>query len=96
MRLAFSSSPLPLVITDAHCFGSSTAGIYYAKDSWKARLCVRGREQLYAFCDAFGVPYRKCGKLIVAQAHQVPPLLDCMAGGIRATLNAFDAVRVML
>uniref|UniRef100_K3WP38 L-2-hydroxyglutarate dehydrogenase, mitochondrial n=1 Tax=Globisporangium ultimum (strain ATCC 200006 / CBS 805.95 / DAOM BR144) TaxID=431595 RepID=K3WP38_GLOUD len=46
------------------------AGIYYAKDSWKARLCVRGREQLYAFCDQYSVPYKKCGKLIVASASE--------------------------
>jgi L-2-hydroxyglutarate oxidase LhgO len=42
------------------------AGMYYPTGSGKARFCVEGRRLLYAFCESRGVPFRKCGKLIVA------------------------------
>lgn len=49
------------------------AGIYYPSGYTKARLCVEGREALYAYCDAKGVPYKKVGKLVVATHNRCGP-----------------------
>ncbi|HUT26366.1 MAG TPA: NAD(P)/FAD-dependent oxidoreductase [Sumerlaeia bacterium] len=42
------------------------AGLYYPKDSLKARLCVEGKERLYEVCRKAGIPHRRIGKIVVA------------------------------
>jgi L-2-hydroxyglutarate oxidase LhgO len=42
------------------------AGIYYRPGSLKARLCVEGRELLYALCKTHEIPHRNITKIITA------------------------------
>jgi L-2-hydroxyglutarate oxidase LhgO len=42
------------------------SGIYYPKDSLKARLCVRGNRLLYELCERQGIPCRRTTKLVTA------------------------------
>jgi len=68
-----------LILERSDAFGSGTssrnsevihAGLYYPSNSMKAKMCVRGRELLYEYCQERGVEYKKIGKLIVASSRE--------------------------
>lgn len=61
------------------------AGLYYPPGSLKARLCVAGRQRLYAYCDAHHVPCRRCGKLVVATSDGQQDALRRIAANANAS-----------
>ncbi len=83
----------------AHNSGVIHAGVYYLPGSLKARLCVEGARELYAYCERRGIASERCGKVIVAtdsseldrleelerrgRANGVPGLRRIDAAGIR-------------
>ena len=64
------------------------AGIYYPAGSLKARLCVRGKHLLYAYCAERGIPHKRLGKLIVATSAEQAAQLEGIAQ--RARANGVD------
>lgn len=69
------------------------AGIYYPPGSAKAKLCVAGRQRLYAYCESRGVQHRRCGKLIVAADREQAGALETIAATARA--NGVDDLRML-
>ncbi len=67
------------------------AGIYYRKDSLKARFCVEGRKLLYEYCKNHDVPFKNCGKLIVATTDEEVRVID----GIQKTA-ALNGVELLM
>lgn len=51
--------------TSSRNSGVIHAGIYYAPETLKSRLCKSGRDMLYRYCAERSIPYARCGKLIV-------------------------------
>jgi L-2-hydroxyglutarate oxidase LhgO len=76
-----------------HNSGVIHAGVYYAPGSLKARLCAEGREKTYEYCEQKGIPYEKCGKLIVAVDESELPRLETLYE--RATANNVPGLRMV-
>lgn len=91
-----------LVLEATDAIGSETssrnseiihAGIYYPKDSLMARLCVAGKQALYAYCRERDIGHRQCGKLIVAATAEETGKLEAIRQ--RAAANGVDDLEVL-
>jgi L-2-hydroxyglutarate oxidase LhgO len=73
-----------------HNSGVLHAGLYYAPGSRKARLCREGKSALEKFALEHGIPYERCGKLVVAlEARELPRLIDIRE---RALANGVEGI----
>lgn len=58
-----------------HNSGVIHSGIYYRPGSLRARMAVEGSRRMMAFCEQNGIPFDRCGKVIVAtETLQIPAL----------------------
>jgi (S)-2-hydroxyglutarate dehydrogenase len=81
-----------------HNSGVIHSGIYYKPGSYKAKLCVEGARLAVEFCDANGIKYDRCGKVIVATSQEELPRLRTLyergiANGVPG-VTMIDAERV--
>jgi L-2-hydroxyglutarate oxidase LhgO len=76
-----------------HNSGVIHSGIYYRPGSHKARLCVEGARLMTAFCDANGIRFERCGKVIVATSQAELARLETLYQ--RGTANGVPELRVI-
>src|SRR5882672_401099 len=66
-----------------HNSGVIHSGIYYKPGSLKAQTCVAGVRALLPFCEEHGIPYERCGKVVVAtSADELPRLEELFRRGV--------------
>jgi L-2-hydroxyglutarate oxidase LhgO len=76
-----------------HNSGVIHRGIYYKPGSLKAKLCVAGADELVRYCEEQSVPYRLCGKMIVATDPSELGRLEDLAA--RCEANGVPDVRIV-
>lgn len=69
------------------------SGIYYEKDSLKAKLCLEGNRLTYEFCAAHGVPHKHTGKLVVASHEYEEPKLEALAA--KGRRNGVEGIEIV-
>lgn len=62
----------------SHNSGVIHSGVYYRPGSVRAKTCVAGSRLLVEFCEARRIPYRRCGKVIVATTASELPALETL------------------
>lgn len=60
------------------------SGVYYRPGSLKAQFCREGKAALERFCQEEGVPFERCGKVIVATSAMEVPRLRALEDRARA------------
>jgi len=76
-----------------HNSGVIHSGIYYKPGSIKARTCVEGAAAMVSFCREHGIPFRMCGKVIVAANQDELDRLEELRR--RGEVNGLSGLRML-
>ena len=79
--------------TSSRNSGVIHSGIYYPKNSLKARHCIEGNHLTYEFCKKHNVPFRHTGKLVVAANEHEHPDLEALFR--RGAENGVEGLRII-
>ena len=63
-------------ITSSRNSGVIHAGIYYPRNSLKAKMCVDGNKLLYEYCKKFSIPHKNTKKILVATNENQIKIID--------------------
>jgi (S)-2-hydroxyglutarate dehydrogenase len=78
-----------------HNSGVLHSGLYYKPGSLKASLCREGKEATERFAETHGIPFERCGKLVVALSmEELPRLTELRARGEANGLVGLEEVGV--
>ena len=86
LAVAAETGDASTVLVEAHDgFGRETSsrnsevihsGIHYPPNSLKTHHCIEGLQALYSFAERYRIPYKQCGKLVVAFSPEETAHLD--------------------
>jgi L-2-hydroxyglutarate oxidase LhgO len=79
--------------TSSRHSGVIHSGIYYPRDSLKAKTCTAGNTSLYELCERYGIGHRRTGKLIVATSDEETGELQTLLE--RGQENGAEGLRIL-
>jgi L-2-hydroxyglutarate oxidase LhgO len=84
--------PAPGLHASGRNSGVMHCGIYYGRDTLKAKLCADGARRMIAFAEEEGIAVKRCGKVIIATEKAQLPIVEKLM--TNAKDNAITAERI--
>ena len=76
--LLIEREPQPALHQTGRNSGVVHSGIYYKPESLKAKPCQKGNSATKEFCQQYDIPFKECGKLIIATTSEELEILNSL------------------